>query len=157
MIKICVFSDSHGCPENLIAAVEREGPAVCFFLGDGQEDLADVQTRFPALPFYAVRGNCDVRSELSASLTCAVGGVTVFAVHGHRHDVKHEPRLDTLADAARAAGASVALYGHTHRAQIKRQPGLLLMNPGSVGRCFRPTYGLLFVENGTVRAELKRL
>jgi len=32
-MKICVFSDSHGWAENMIEAVWREHPTLCFFLG----------------------------------------------------------------------------------------------------------------------------
>ena len=98
----------------MIRAIAREKPALCFFLGDGERDLAQVQARFPALPFYAVRGNCDWRSALSASIVCTVGGVCIFATHGHLYEVKHEPNLDSLLRAAEEAGASLALFGHTH-------------------------------------------
>lgn len=141
----------------MITAILRERPALCFFLGDGERDLTAVQTCFPDLPFYAVRGNCDLRSKLSASLVCVVGGVRIFAAHGHLYDVKYEPDLDSLAAAARAAEASVALFGHTHRQQMVRQGGLLLLNPGTVGRVTRPGYGLLTLEAGEISAELKTL
>ena len=50
----------------MIRAIEREKPAMFLFLGDGERDLAAVKERFPTLPFYAVRGNCDLRSSLSS-------------------------------------------------------------------------------------------
>ena len=86
-MKFIVFSDSHGDVDHMIRAVRLENPALCFFLGDGEYDLTRLQRRFPSLPVNAVRGNCDLRSKLSASLTCTVDGVAFFAAHGHLFDV----------------------------------------------------------------------
>ena len=157
MIKICVFSDSHGRTEPMIAAVEKEKPALCFFLGDGERDLASLQARFPRLPVYAVRGNCDPRSQLSASLVCAAGSVRIFAAHGHQYNVKYEPNLETLTEAARRAGASVVLFGHTHRSRLERQGDLLLLNPGTIGRMPHQSYGLLMIEGEKIRARIVHL
>lgn len=139
----------------MIRAIEREGPSLCFFLGDGERDLRRVQERFPALPFYAVRGNCDLRSTLSGSLTCTVGGVCIFAAHGHLFDVKYEPDLDSLAAAARKAGASLALFGHTHHACLEKHHGITFLNPGTIGRTAHPCYALLYLDGGSFAAELK--
>lgn len=154
MIKICVFSDSHGCAAHMIAAVEKENPTLCFFLGDGERDLAQVQARFPSLPIYAVRGNCDLRSQLSDTLTCMVGGVRIFAAHGHQYDVKYEPGLETLSDAAKMAGASVVLFGHTHHSLLEQKRDLLFLNPGTIGRVPHPGYGLLWLDDGAARGML---
>ena len=99
-MKICVFSDSHGTAENMIEAVRRETPELCFFLGDGERDLTVLQERFPHLPINTVRGNCDLRSVQSLSLRCAVGGLSIYAVHGHQHEVKYDDMLRELLRAA---------------------------------------------------------
>ena len=139
----------------MIRAIAREKPALCFFLGDGERDLVQVQSRYPALPFYAVRGNCDWRSSLSASIVCTVGGVCVFATHGHLYEVKHEPDLDSLLRAAEEAGASLALFGHTHHAALEERGGITFLNPGSIGRSVRPAYAVLTLDRARFRAELK--
>ena len=156
-MKLCILSDSHGAVRNMIAVVEREKPQLCFFLGDGERDLAAVQAQFPDLPFYAVRGNCDLRSALSTSLTCVVDGVKIFAVHGHLHQVKYESWPETLCAAARAAGADLALFGHTHQAFCVVRDGITLFNPGSVGRGAHPAYGMLTVRDGGFGTQLKTL
>lgn len=157
MIKLCVFSDSHGFAGNMIAAIEREKPALFFFLGDGERDLRALQERFPELPYYAVRGNCDLRSALSSSLSCTVGGVSIFAAHGHLYNVKYEPSLETLFDAAREAGAALALFGHTHAARLESRSGITFLNPGTIGRTAHPSYAVLSVDNGRFTTELKKL
>ncbi len=141
----------------MITALERETPALFLFLGDGERDLAAVRERFPALPYYAVRGNCDLRSSLSSSLVCAIGGARFLVCHGHLLQVKYEPGLDTLLAAARQAGASVALFGHTHRPFCAEEESVLLLNPGTIGRVAHPAYAVLNLENGTVYPELKTL
>ena len=110
--------------EEVVQAIEREQPRLCFHLGDGERDAAALQRRFPELPLYAVRGNCDLRSALSPTLDCAIGGVPIFATHGHLFQVKYEPRLDSLTQAARDRGARLALFGHTPSSvAAARQPG----------------------------------
>ena len=156
-MKVCAFSDSHGYAENMIAAIELEDPDLCFFLGDGERDIAKVGERFPDLPICAVRGNCDFRSELSMSLCCEVGGVMLFAAHGHLSNVKYEDRLDTLTGQALQAGASVALFGHTHCQHLSENRGVTLVNPGSCGRGYYPGYAVLTIENGKCSAELKSI
>jgi hypothetical protein len=156
-MKVCVFSDSHGYAGNMIDAIKLEDPDLCFFLGDGERDIVKVGERFPDLPIYAVRGNCDFRSNLSRSLCCAVGGVTLFATHGHLSDVKYEDKLDTLTEQALRAGASVALFGHTHRQHLSENQGVTLVNPGPAGRGYYPGYAVLTIEDGKCRAELKAI
>ena len=154
-MKICIFSDSHGYAGKMISAIGIENPDMCFFLGDGERDLAAVREQFPGLPFYAVKGNCDLRSKLSVALTCAVGGVSIFATHGHMYNVKYEPGLETLTYYAREAGASVALFGHTHRQHLSENDGVLLINPGPAGRSSYGCYAVLIIENGRYRADLR--
>lgn len=103
------------------------------------------------------RGNCDMRSSLSSALICTVGGVCVFATHGHLYNVRYEPALDTLAAAAQDTGATVALFGHTHHACLEKQQGITLLNPGTIGRVSRPSYAVLSVAEGSCEAELKTL
>lgn len=157
MIKLCIFSDSHGTAEGMIRAVEKEWPALCFFLGDGERDLRQLQERFPALPVYAVRGNCDLRSSLSSSLSCTVAGLRIFATHGHLYQVKYEPELETLREAARENGAALALFGHTHHPCLRSIDGITVLNPGTVGRTAHPSYAVLKVEQGRFTAELMTL
>ena len=141
----------------MITAIEREQSRLVFFLGDGARDLEQVQERFPALYYYAVRGNCDLWSTLNASVSCVVEGVKIFAAHGHQYQVKYESSLTTLTAAARKEGASAALFGHTHEPYCAEHDGILLFNPGAVRRLLHPCYGVLNIENGKLHAELKTL
>jgi putative phosphoesterase len=55
-----------------------------------------------------------------------------FLCHGHRYSLYRD--YDTLIAAARNNGADAALFGHTHVPSLDNENGLLLINPGSVGR-----------------------
>ena len=58
----------------------------------------------------------------------------------------------TLADAAAARGAQVALFGHTHIPLAETRGRVFLFNPGSCGRCYTgaDTYGILTLADGKV-------
>lgn len=156
-MKICVFSDSHGYANNMIEAVRREKPALCFFLGDGESDLVTLRGRFPELPVNAVRGNCDLRSAQPLVLNCAVGGLRIFAVHGHQYEVKYDDSLQELCHAALRADADILLFGHTHEPHLEKHLGMQIINPGPIGKLKRPSYALLTIENGSAEAEIKYL
>ena len=78
-----------------------------------------------------------------------IDGVRFYLTHGHQHHVKQT--LSQLLRDARAEGAQVALYGHTHIPYLHREEdGLLVMNPGAAG--FAGSAGLIEIENGAVIA-----
>ena len=156
-MKICVFSDSHGYSDNMIEAVRREQPVLCFFLGDGETDLLKLRDRYPDLPINIVRGNCDLRSTQPLSLKCAIGGLRIFAVHGHRFEVKYDDALRELSYAAMREDADVVLFGHTHLPCLEKHLGMLILNPGQIGRVREPSYAVLTIENGKAEAEIKYL
>ena len=133
MTKLLILSDSH----NSASAVERilhaESDAnAVVFLGDGLRDLEEALTLHPKMKVYAV------------------DQVVVFYTHGHMYGVKYD--LDTLADAAAARGAEVALFGHTHKPTALQKNGVFLFNPGSCGRCYTGpnTYGVMLLDKGKI-------
>ena len=156
-VKACVFSDSHGHAGNMITAIELEKPDMIFFLGDGERDIVRVEEKYPDIPVYAVRGNCDFRTNAESTLCFEAEGVTIFMTHGHMYYVKSDYELETLTSAAAAAGADIALFGHTHAQHLSENRGVTLLNPGSCGRGWYPGYAVLYFENGKVFPQLKSL
>lgn len=151
-MKLCVISDSHLCRERLQQAVRAEEDCDAFIhLGDLAVD-AEYLKRLTDRPVYAVRGNCDLGSALSAEQTLDLEGIRLLLCHGHERRVKTE--LYPLLLRAREIGAQIALFGHTHIPLRVQEEGVLLLNPGALkdGR-----YALLTLEAGSVTAELKRL
>ena len=105
-----------------------------------------------ALFVYSVAGNCDYGALEPLDGLAGFDQTVVFYTHGHMYGVKYD--LDTLADAAAARGAEVALFGHSHIPHAEQRGKVFLFNPGSCGRCYTgpDTYGLLTLENGAVTA-----
>ena len=144
MTKLLILSDSH----NSASAVERilhaESDAnAVVFLGDGLRDLEEALTLHPKMKVYAVAGNCDFGALEPLDGLAAFDQVVVFYTHGHMYGVKYD--LDTLADAAAARGAEVALFA-------LQKNGVFLFNPGSCGRCYTGpnTYGVMLLDKGKI-------
>ena len=132
-MRIVVFSDSHGDIFQAVEVVRRnEKEKVFIFLGDGVDELETLKEMYPHKEFIGVRGNCDFFCHLPDEYTMDVDGVKLLCTHGHLYGVKstHEK----LAESARKKGASVALYGHTHKSLVKYDDGLYLVCPGSISR-----------------------
>ena len=154
MTKLLVLSDSHGGRTAIERVLRKESKNIdaLIFLGDGLRDLEQALTFYPSLRAYAVAGNCDFGALEPLDGLAAFDGVVVFYTHGHMYGVKYD--LDTLADAAAARGANVALFGHTHIPVAEERGGVFLFNPGSCGRCYTgpDTYGILTLDEGKVTA-----
>ena len=159
MTKLLILSDSHGSTQAVrrILAAEKDIDAV-IFLGDGLHDLEQALTEAPKMRVYSVAGNCDFGALEPLDGLAAFDSVVIFYTHGHMYGVKYD--LDTLAEAAAARGAEVALFGHTHIPLEEQHGTVLLFNPGSCGRCYTgpDTYGVLTLAGGRVlRAEHKEV
>ena len=112
-MRILVISDTHGNEQGLLQAVEEQPNArAVIHLGDGAREAQAAADRFPGLPFYLVRGNCDWAST-SAGLLYAreetFAGKRIFFTHGHLYEVKFD--LYRAACAARERQADVLLFG----------------------------------------------
>ena len=154
-MKFCVFSDSHNHTEHMLLALGQEQPDAMLFLGDGERDLAAVTKRWPNLPVYAVRGNCDYYSDLPQWLTCELDGIPVLFTHGHLFGVKYD--LIELEDAARSVGARIVLFGHTHEAYLREDEELTILNPGSIGDYGINTYAVIETDNGAFTARIEEI
>jgi putative phosphoesterase len=125
MLRIGLISDTHGL---LRPEAERflRGCDHIVHAGDiGNErvlsELAEIA------PVTAVRGNNDTgewAAPLPQTQSLALGGVAIFVLHDVQ-DLRIHPH---------PADAQVVICGHSHKAQVLRQPsGMLIINPGSAG------------------------
>ena len=148
-MKILVLSDSHGNTRAVLRAVERHPDAAAvFFLGDGSRDADALEEKHSRLPVYRVRGNCDFASFDPVEGLAPLGGVVFFYTHGHAYSVKSG--VDELAAAAKARGADVALFGHTHEALCEMRDGVALFNPGTLCGT-RGSFGVVTVQDKNIR------
>lgn len=137
MTRALILSDIHGETTTLRWLLEETwkqvGPIDAYIcLGDGVRDFdnaeAFIRQRDEHAAMYAVRGNCDFTAAHPDRLLIHLGGLKIYMTHGHIHRVKGS--LDYLRSAAREAGADIALYGHTHRANVEYTTPWLI-NPGA--------------------------
>ena len=157
-MKALVFSDSHGRRESMLEITQMLADDVThiFHLGDNTEDCDLLRRTFPSHIVFGVAGNCDFAADFELSANIEINGKRIFITHGHRYSVKHS--LYRLLCAAKENQADIALYGHTHIADITGEDGILLMNPGSIalprGREYK-SYGILDIaEDGTISASV---
>ena len=157
MIRALILSDIHGESNNLRWLLEevwkQVGPIDAYIcLGDGVRDFdnaeAFIRRRDEHATMYAVRGNCDFTMNYPERLVIHLGGLKNYLTHGHIHRVKSG--LDYLYGAARAEGADIALYGHTHRANVEYTSPWMI-NPGAAKD---DCCALLEIENGKPHVKL---
>lgn len=154
-MRILVLSDSHGNVENMARCVELTEPDVILHLGDCQRDAETLHRQFPSLPMQSVPGNCDWGAVDAPEVLTEYGGVRILMMHGHTRNVK----ASTLSAvyAAREMGAQVLLFGHTHRPLVDYDGSLWVMYPGSVGRGFPCTYGIVTITGCKIDCSTYRI
>ena len=139
--KLLLLSDTHGSVTALKAVLiwaKNHTPpndTICCaaFLGDG---ISDLRPAADAAGFFCewklVGGNNDYGFSIPDAAFLDFGGHRFFMCHGHRYSLYGG--YHTLIAAAHDAGAEAALFGHSHVPYLKNTDGLLLINPGSIGR-----------------------
>jgi hypothetical protein len=148
-LKIAVVSDTHGLlrPEVLPKLKDVES---ILHLGDvGDPKILDTLRSYA--PVTAVRGNIDREGacgRLPETEVLLIEGGYIYLLHD----------LGTLHLDPAAAKFGAVLYGHSHKAEIRRHRGVLYFNPGSCGpRRFNlaVTMGYLHLgEDGTIEPEI---
>ena len=125
--RIGLIADTHGLlrPElrDVFAGVEHIVHAGDVGSTEVLEGLAAIA------PVTAVRGNVDGGLGLPEVARRELAGVRIVVVHGDRLG---SPTPEKVAKAF--AGADLLVYGHSHRPEIRRVGGVLVVNPGSAGR-----------------------
>lgn len=145
-MKILVLSDSHGAIAPMEQAVERTGPHLILHLGDCWRDAERLGQSFPKIPLQQVPGNCDFRSDEPAERLLCLDHFRILMCHGHTYGVKQS--LVNAGFAAEAQNLDLFLFGHTHRPLVDWRGKTLFLNPGSIGDCREPTYGVVTIAGG---------
>jgi len=155
---IGVISDSH---DNL-DAVRR---AVRFFRGAGCRCVihaGDFVAPFAArelegldCPVKAVYGNCDGERDGLEKALLPFGEIHTapffFSLHGLRFLLSHipVPRLESSSERL-----DVFIFGHTHRPEVRRSRGLLILNPGEAGGWVSGRSSVALLDPRTRKAEI---
>ncbi|MBR2871403.1 MAG: metallophosphoesterase [Clostridia bacterium] len=144
-MRLIVISDTHG-NINAIKEIESlfDSADKVIHLGDHFYDMDKfVSTLNDKL--ITVYGNCDGGGE---EKVFTLGGVKMLVCHGDRYHVKLS--LTRIFLRAKELGASLVLYGHTHRARIDYNEGVTLLNPGSMTRFGKNSYAVIDINDGVI-------
>ena len=148
-MKVVIVSDTHGSHRNLEKVLEEEKPMdMLIHLGD-VEGGEDYITALADCPTHIVRGNNDFFSDLPGEEEFMMGGYHMFISHGHYYYVSMGE--ERLKEEARARGADIVMYGHTHKPTLTREEDLITLNPGSL--CYprqpgrKPSYMIMQIDS----------
>lgn len=152
-VYVGIVSDSHGRFQPLEAMVEQAPDAAAWIhCGDYCEDGDDLAV-YTGVPVYAVLGNNDYRTQTRTPecRTVQIGSISIVAIHGHQW--YGSERIEKLAALGKRCGASLVVFGHTHRRFCEERDGLTILNPGSIslprdGR--KGTYAICRIDDGVL-------
>lgn len=132
-MKVLIVSDTHRKDNNLRAAIKKEAPFdMLIHLGDteGSEAYFENWVDNERCSIYTVRGNNDFFSASPAERMIYIGNYRVFMTHGHMYGVAMS--TERLREEAKSRGATIAMFGHSHRPHFVRKDGMIVLNPGSL-------------------------
>ena len=148
-MKIGIVSDTH----NNLEAVERvvalaDDVKLWFHAGDCVPD-AQYLEQITDTGVAKVMGNSDFFSDDAPNaMVVEAAGHKIFLTHGHSFGVRFG--VDTLIETAEENDCDIAIYGHTHVAQVL--PGkVTVINPGSASRPrddMRPSFAVAELTEG---------
>ncbi len=145
MKTLVILSDTHRNlqPLDKIATVLAESDYI-IHLGDLASDVNGLLREYPQKT-YVVAGNNDFFGGIPGELVLQAEGRRLFMCHGHHYGVKSG--TERLVQAAKERGCDIALYGHTHVADVHEEDGVLVINPGCMTRFSpRQSYCYLVIE-----------
>lgn len=147
-MRILIVSDTHRKHENLERVLEKVKPLdLLIHLGDA-EGAEDYIEAVADCPVEIIAGNNDFFSRLERECELRIGKYKVLLTHGHYYYVS--VGMEQLCREARARGADIVMFGHTHRPCIEYMQDLVALNPGSIsyprqeGR--RPSYIMMEID-----------
>jgi putative phosphoesterase len=135
---IGIMSDSHDNCDAIKKAVDFFKKQKCELIihaGDFVAPFAARELERSACPMRAVFGNCDGEKEGLAKTIRPFGEIReapfVFFLHNKNFLLTHVHF--SLEKYARSGKYEVIVFGHTHKPEIKKTHGSLLINPGETG------------------------
>jgi hypothetical protein len=56
--------------------------------------------------------------------------------------------MDKLIKKGHEEQADIVLFGHTHKAYLRKENGMWVLNPGIINKIFTSSYAQIMIENG---------
>lgn len=148
-MKILIVSDTHRRNENYFEVLQMLQPLDMVIHCGDTEGSEYAISQAADCPVQIVLGNNDFFSSLPRELEFKVGKYTVWVTHGHNYYVSMGNEM--IKKEARARGADIVLYGHTHRPVIDySEDDVIAVNPGSISYPrqdgHRPSYCIMEID-----------
>ena len=159
-MKVGIISDSHDSRKNVLRAVKvfgKRGVEYVFHAGDiVSPAIVAVLGGVEGAKFIGVYGNCDYeRGQLAAVIGNFGGEIYEGAyrgqVGGKRVLMSHQ--LEVPERTAENGQYDLVIYGHTHRLDVRRVGGTLMVNPGRSGGGLMKKATVVIVELDGMEAE----
>ena len=150
-MKLLVISDTHRNIENAVSLINKLKPDYVLHLGDVCEDSKRLSDIFPKLIVLSVIGNNDyslMYPDFPLERVFEIGGKKIFMCHGHKYRVKLG--IYSLLLRAKELNADIALFGHTHEKLLKKEDGIIILNPGSTR-----SYGIIEINDEKIDVKLE--
>ena len=149
-MKIGIMSDTHGSLDAVARVVSMAGEvAMWLHAGDCVGD-AEHLAIISGVPVHMVAGNCDWPNlAVPDERIIEAEGHRILLTHGHNYGVRYDTEI--LIEAAEEQCADIAVYGHTHVADISPGDDVFVVNPGSAARPrdeSRPSFMTMELEAG---------
>ena len=162
-MRVLIISDTHRRDEVFPQVLQQAGPVdMVLHAGDAEGSEYYYRDLSGVLPseFRYVAGNNDFFTRAPQEELFYIGPHRTLLTHGHRYGVSLGDAR--LRDEARARGAAIVVYGHTHKPVAEYEDGILVLNPGSLAyprqSDRRPSYLLLDVaEDGALSFAIQKL
>ncbi len=161
---IGVISDTHDDYKAIYRAGEvfrKAGVAAVVHAGDWTAPFSMLKMRRalgPGVPIYTVFGNNDGDRYMAAlrareANVEVLGEAALLQLGGRRIGLYHGT-ADILVEAmARSGMFDVVVYGHTHRIDVRRVNGTLVINPGEACGCASERKTAMLLNLNTLEVE----
>ncbi len=155
-MRVGIFSDSHDRLDYIRKATSVIMAAECEHLICAGDIIAPFAARYFArvLPISAVFGNNDGEKEgLKLVIPTICEPPAFVEIDGRLVAIAHKrDQIKTLME-----GTSIVVTGHTHRAEVKRENGLIFINPGEVCGYLYNEPSIAIWDTSTDKVDIVRL
>ncbi len=131
-----VFGDTHiptrrdGIPTDFHEHIEQTQYDIALVTGDLVDEAAMRHAMPPLPPCRIVRGNMDYTNDYPLYDVLEAEGQRILLLHGTQ--LRPRGNIRELWEIAVNIGATIAVHGHTHKADVTLHRRKLFLNPGTI-------------------------
>ncbi len=124
-MEVIIVSDNHG-KSQILKDIVAKHPNADAYIHCGDSEMSPSEL----LPFISVSGNNDYYYDLPELNVFDVKGNKILCMHSHT--LPYGSAVESLVKKAKGKSCNIAVYGHTHRYDMRDIEGVLVINPGSL-------------------------